>query len=283
MRRNAYTHPFPQFIKLKYRVVNSTLFKHLIIFKEKDLKKLIYTFIFLFVISGIAQSQPFVPSVGLVLRGGISLPLSGGTYTSKNTTPIYEGGQFKDYFRSIPGVQIEGNIDLSPSFGFFGTFGADFLTPKDARENLIGATYKQSNAVQLSGYIGPRLYINIPGNKLMKLYADAAFGFYSLKYGDEQITFATNPISQVNFSYSSASQIGFNAGIGLNLTTGPSNFVNLSVKYHNIIKKDDVNFVETYSFIQGSNTVNGTANDTYDIAERSYLQLSVGIGFSLKK
>lgn len=247
------------------------------------MKKFIYIFAAIFIFNAAAQAQPFIPGLNLIFRGGLSIPLSGGTYTSKNTTPIFEGGEFKDYFKSFPGIQGEAVVNLSPSFGLFGTFSADFLTPKEARTRLPGATYVQSNATQLAGYIGPRVYINFPGNKLLKVYADAGFGFYSFKYGDEQITFATNPISQANFSYSSAAQTGFNVGAGLNFTAGPTSFVNVSVKYHNIMKKTDVSFVESYSLTSGTTTTTGTANETYDIADRSYIQLAVGVGFSLGK
>jgi len=207
------------------------------------------------------------------------MPLSGGTYTSVGTTPIFEGGQFKDYFGAFPGAELEAAVNLSSSFGVFGNFSADFLTPKDSRILLAGATYTQSNSTQLSGYIGPRYYFTLPGPAPLVIYTDAALGMYSLKYGEEKITYATNPSSSDKFTYTSASQLGFNIGAGINITSSPTSFINIGIRYHNILKKTGVTFGETYTHTEGSVTTSTRENVVYDLAERSYIQIAAGIGF----
>ena len=222
---------------------------------------------------------PFIPSITIAIKGGISMPLSGGTYTSVGTPLTYEGGSFKDYFGAFPGAELDASVNLTSSFGIFGNFSADFLTPKDARVGLPGATYTQSNATQLSGSVGPRFYINLPGSLFYKFYTEAGVGIYSLKYGDEKIAFA-NSLTTDNFSYSAASQMGFNLGAGLNISAGTKTFVNISIKYHNILKKSNVSFSETWTHNTGPGNEVVILNTTYDIAERSYIQIAAGIGFN---
>lgn len=244
------------------------------------MKKLIFISISIFIINGFANAQrilQFKPSISIALKGGLSVPLSGGTYTSVGTPITYEGGSFKDYFGAFPGAQLDAAINLTSSFGIFGNFSADFLTPKEARVGLSGGMYTQSNATQLSGSIGPRVYFNIPGNIFYKFYTEAGVGIYSVKYGDEKITFAN---SQDNFSYSAASQMGFNLGAGLNITSGPTSFINVSIKYHNVLKKSNVVFAETWTHNTGSQNELVILDTTYDLAERSYIQISAGIGFN---
>jgi opacity protein-like surface antigen len=208
------------------------------------------------------------------------MPVSGGTYTSVGTVPTFEGGAFKDYFGAFPGAQLEVAANISSSFGVFGSFNADFMTPKDARVNALGATYTQSNATQLSGYIGPRYYFTLmPGPSPLVMYTDAALGMYSLKYGEEKITYATNPSSSDKFTYASASQLGFNIGAGINIIASPTSFITVGIRYHNIMKKDNVTFGETYTHTEGTITTQTRENTTYNIAERGYLQISAGIGF----
>ncbi len=233
-------------------------------------------------VTGIANAQrvlPFKPSLNIIIKGSVSAPLSGGTYTSIGTVPIYEGGKFKDYFGAFPGAELEVAANLSPTFGVFGNFSADFMIPKDARTGLPGATYTQSNATQFSGYIGPRFYFNLPSPSQMVFYTDAALGLYSLKYGEEKIAYATNPSSSDVFTYSSASQVGFNIGAGLNINASAKTFLNIGIRYHNVMKKTGVTFAETYTHTEGTLITSSTSNTTYDIAERGYIQLAAGLGF----
>jgi len=248
------------------------------------LKKLIFISISLFVLNGFASAQrilPFKPSISIALKGGLSVPLSGGTYTSVGTPITYEGGSFKDYFGAFPGAQLDAAINLTSSFGIFGNFSADFLTPKEARVGLSDGMYTQSNATQLSGSIGPRVYFNIPGNIFYKFYTEAGVGIYSVKYGDEKITYATSGGVSDNFSYSAASQLGFNIGAGFNVSASPKSFVNISIKYHNILKKSDVTFSEKWTHTAGGQDDLIILNTAYDLASRSYIQISAGFGFNL--
>lgn len=246
------------------------------------MKKFISVFIIILTLTGIANAQrvlPFKPSLNIIIKGSVSMPLSGGTYTSVNTVPIYEGGKFKDYFGAFPGAELEVAANFTPSFGVFGNFSADFMSPKDARTGLPGATYTQANATQLSGYIGPRFYFNLPSPSQMIFYTDAALGMYSLKYGEEKIAYATAPPSSDGFTYSSASQLGFNIGAGLNINANARTFVNIGIRYHNVMKKTGVTFAETYTHTDGTGTVSAVTNTTYDIAERGYIQFAAGVGF----
>ena len=248
------------------------------------MKKLVFVFLCLFAFNGFASAQkilPFKPSLSIVIKGGISVPVSGGTYTSLRTPVTYEGGSFKDYFGAFLGAQLDASVNLTPSFGIFGNFSADFLSPKEARVGLTGATYTQSNSTQFSGSIGPRVYVNLPGNIFSKFYTEAGFGIYSLKYGDEKITYATSGGVSDNFSYSAASQLGFNIGAGFNVSASPKSFVNISIKYHNILKKSDVTFSEKWTHTAGGQDDLIILNTAYDLASRSYIQISAGFGFNL--
>lgn len=247
------------------------------------MKKLFSVFILLFIVTGASHAQkilPFKPSLNIIVRGSISAPVSGGTYSSVSPVPAFEGGSFKDYFGAFPGAQLEVAANFTSSFGVFGSFNADFMTPKDSRVGFIGATYTQSNTTQMSGYIGPRYYITLmPGPSPLIMYTDAAIGMYSLKYGTEEIKYATNPQSSDKFTYSAATQLGFNIGAGINIVASATSFVNFGIRYHNVMKKTGVTFGETYTHTEGTVTTSTSENTIYDLAERGYIQISAGIGF----
>lgn len=225
------------------------------------MKKIIYFFSVLIMFAGTANAQIFTPSIDLTLRGNYSFLLSDSLW--------------KRDFKSFPGVQLDAVVNLTSSWGIAGTFGADFITAKE--RSVPGETFTQEASSQLSGYIGPRYYINLPGNQLVKIYIDAAAGLYSFKGGNAKLTETTNPPAVTTATYHSVSQFGFNAGAGLNVSLGPKMFANFMVKYHNIPKKTDALYLNQVTFPNGT-VVTNTGTET--IPSRSYIQLGVGIGFN---
>jgi len=240
------------------------------------MKKIFYIFVLLLCITSVSNAQkllPFSPSLQLLIKGGYSTPLSGGTYSNS----IENGGNFADYFKAFPGGQIEAVVNLSSSFGIYGNASYDIIAPKEQRG---GVPYSEDNAAQFSLYAGPRYYYDIPLMPV-SIYTDVGLGIYSIKYGDYQQTLAGNPTVTDNFKYSSVTQFGFSAGAGVNISTSPFTILNFSVKYHNVLKKTGVTFVESHT-----QTVNGVSSTTstsnpYDIAERGYVQFSLGFGVKL--
>jgi len=233
----------------------------------------------IFCVAGVSHAQkllPFSPSVQIMLKGGYSTPLSGGTYTNG----IDNGGTFQDYFKAFPGGELEAVINFTSSFGVYGNVSYDILTPKGRKGSLPGESFVEERAHQFSGYVGPRYYFDIPLLPI-SIYTDAGIGLYSLKYGDFNVTHITNPPSSDKYSYSSVSQLGLSAGAGVNITTSPLSFINFSIKYHNLMAKSGVTFVETHT-----QTINGVATSTqtssvYDVDSRGYVQFSLGFGFKL--
>jgi opacity protein-like surface antigen len=230
-------------------------------------KKTIFTFLLVMIFCGAAQAQIFKPSVNVIVRGNYSLWLSDSTW--------------KNEYKEFPGVQLEAVVNLTSMWGISGTFAADFISAKDRTLTIPGATFTQESSSQIAGYLGPRYYINLPGNKMVKIYIDAAAGLYSFKPGTFKMTETTNPPRITTISFNSVSQFGFNAGAGVNIGLGPSMFANLMVKYHNVLKKTDVVFREKITVEQQGTTTTTTINSTpEDIPARSYFQFGIGLGFT---
>jgi opacity protein-like surface antigen len=231
------------------------------------MKKTLYTLLLLVIFAGTANAQIFKPSVNVIVRGTYSLWLSDSTW--------------KDAYKEFPGVQLEAAVNLSSMWGITGTFSGDFIPAKEGTVTIPGATFTQESSPQLAGYVGPRYYINIPGNNMIKIYIDAAAGLYSFKPGTIKITETTNPPRVTTISFNSVSQFGFNAGAGLNVSLGPSMFANFMIKYHNVLKKTGVVFREKITVTQGSTTISETTSlPPEDISARSYFQFGIGLGFS---
>lgn len=232
------------------------------------MKKIIYTLLLLIIFAGTANAQKIKPSINAIFRGNYSLWLSDSSW--------------KDVYKSFPGFQAEIAFNVNSTWGIVGTFAADFIPEKEGTISGSGETFTRQSSSQIAGYLGPRYYINLPQNKKMRIYIDAAGGIYSFKPGTYKLTDNnTTPPTVSTLSFSSYSQFGFNAGAGVNVNLGPTVFANFMVKYHNVLKKSGVVFREKLTITQGSTTVSETVNSTpEDIPGRSFFQFGVGLGFS---
>lgn len=220
------------------------------------MKKVIAVFILLLAITTVSNAQsliPFKPTLQVMVKGSYGVPTG--------------HPDFKDNAKSFPGVQLELAYDVSSTWGIYGNFSADFIDSKNSPiPNTTAATSKQ-----YIGYVGPRYYILLPANPLMKLYADAGVGIYNASIGD--VTANTGNASLTNIS--SITQTGVNLGFGGNFTAGTNMFITAGIKYHYIIKKDN----ETISATLNNNGTSTTLSGTTNIPERSYIQFALGLGF----
>jgi opacity protein-like surface antigen len=235
------------------------------------MKKLLFTLLLLIMFTGLAQSQSFKPNMNLIIRGDYNVWLSDSNW--------------KQTYKGFPGIQLDVVYNINSEWGIVGTFGADFLAPKDKRDTIAfgGDTTKFTweSSPQISGYIGPRYYINLPNNKNLRIYLDAALGLYMYKPGTLKSTSNTNPVTTSSTTFNSVSQFGFNFGVGTNINLSPSVFVNLMVKYHNVLKKSGVVFKEKTTVTQGNVTISETTTfPPENITGRSYVQFGAGIGFT---
>lgn len=236
------------------------------------MKKLIYTFVLLLVFTGLSQAQTnrvnaFKPSFQVMVKGAYSVPLS-----------HYDN--FQESYSGFPGVQAELIYDFNPCWGVYGNFSADFLSYKDtiASGTFPGGSYSRKASTQLTGYIGPRYYINLRSAPLWKILIDGGVGVYSLTDGESTLTNTTTGASATT-SYTSNSQWGVNLGTGANVVVGSRVVINFGAKYHFVFKKTDATYTTTTTFNNG--TPASTFTGTTDLPERSYLQFSLGIGFRL--
>jgi hypothetical protein len=237
-------------------------------FHGGKMKKTIYTLLLLIIFAGTANAQVIKPSVNVIMRGNYAFWLSDTNWS--------------DAYKSFPGFQAEVAFNINSNWGIVGTFAADFISSKEGTITFPGYTFTEQSSSQIAGYVGPRYYINLPQNKMVRIYVDAAAGLYSFKPGTLKATdnTATPPII-ASISFSSVSQFGFNAGAGLNVNLGPTMFANFMVKYHNVLKKTGVVFREKLTVTQGTNTISETVNSTpEDISGRSFFQFGIGLGFS---
>lgn len=235
------------------------------------MKKLLFTLLMLIMFTGLAQSQSFKPNMNLILRGDYNVWLSDSNW--------------KQTYKGFPGIQLDLVYNINSEWGIVGTFGSDFLTPKTKRDTITGGgdtlKFTWENSPQLSGYIGPRYYINLPNNKNLRIYLDAALGLYTYKPGTLKGTANTNPVTTSTTTFNSVSQFGFNIGAGINININQNIFVNLMVKYHNVLKKSGVVFKERTTIKQGNTTITDTATfPPEDITGRSYVQFGAGLGFT---
>ncbi len=238
------------------------------------MKRILLIAALLFFVTAFTQAQttkivksPFTPSFQVMVKGAYSIPLS-----------HYD--DFQESYKGFPGVQAELIYDFHPCWGVYGNFSADFLSYKDTigSGTFPGGSYSRSSSTQLSGYIGPRYYINLRSAPLWKILIDAGVGMYSLKAGESTLTNTTTGVSAVttNDSYS---QLGVNLGAGANVVVSRRMVINFGAKYHFIFKKTDATVTSTTTFSNGLPT--STFTGTADLSERSYIQFSLGIGFRL--
>ncbi len=230
------------------------------------MKKILFATFLLLFLTGISSAQkllPIKPSVEIFLKGTLGTPLS--------------NDDFKDHFKSFPGGQLEVIGNITPHFGVYGNFSADFLSPKE--KSLIGATYIEDNTYIISGSVGPRYYFNLPGSILYRFFADVGLGIYATRLGDETRTTNITPASATTYTlyHNSYTQIGFNAGAGINIGLGPIGMANLTIKYHSLLKKSEVNVINSITTSNGS--VN--AGEPQDVPAVSYFSIAVGLGFKL--
>lgn len=231
------------------------------------MKKAFCIFLFLILFAGIANAQIFKPSIDLTVRGNYSFWLSDSGW--------------KNAFKSFPGFQVEAAVNLNSNWGIAGIFTGDFIPFKDGYVVIPGSTVTRTSTNQFAGYIGPRYYINIPGNNIFKIYIDAAAGLYSFTPGTFKITDSSIPPKVTEISFNSLSQFGLNAGAGLNFSLGPSMFANVMIKYHNILKKTGAVFTQTTKITQGGSTTTESINlPAETVHTRSYLQFGIGLGYT---
>ena len=231
------------------------------------MKKIYVVIALLLMMAGVSQAQttkivksPFTPSFQVLVKGAYSVPLS--------------HQDFKDFTSGFPGAQLEVAYDFNPSWGVYGNFSADFISEKDPVGLPAGSTYSRKASTQLGYYVGPRYYINMRSAPLWKIFVDAGIGMYSLKLGD-----ATETTGGVTYTTTttSFSQMGSNLGAGANVVVGSKMVVTFGAKYHFLFKKTGADITTTFS--DGTTTL--TVPGTVDVAERSFLQFSVGVGFRL--
>jgi outer membrane protein W len=223
------------------------------------LKKIICSIAVLILFANISYGQiPVKPSLQVAVKGAYSSMLS-----------HYE---ISEEVSGFPGVQLELTVDLNSQWGIYGNFGADFISLKNSTRVDGTTTYELKTSTQLSGYMGPRYYVNIPMSPT-KVYFDAGLGIYSTKLGDlTGTTSTTNPPTTITASFSSVSQWGTNLGAGVNLAAGSNVNISLGAKYHFIFKSDDTQVTRTIS--------TGTSSTlTVDAPEHSYIQFAAGIGY----
>jgi len=213
----------------------------------------------LFLYANISNAQILVkPSLQVAVKGTYSSMLS-----------HYE---ITDEVNAIPGVQFELIYDINSQWGIYGNLGADFISVKNSTVTQGTTTYEQSSSTQISGYVGPRHYFNLPISPT-KIYVDAGVGIYSVKLGNQiATTSTTNPPTSITASYTSVSQWGTNLGAGVNLAAGSNVSIGLGIKYHFIFKKNDVEVTRTLST---GTSVTGTGN----ALEHSYIQFGAGLGY----
>jgi hypothetical protein len=242
-------------------------------FKGAKMKKLIYIFIFMFAVTVAGQAQttkivkvPYTPSFQVMVKGGYSIPLS-----------HYD--DFQELYKGFPGVQAELIYDFNPCWGVYGNFSADFLSYKDsiASGPFFNGTFSRGSSTQLSGYVGPRYYINLRSAPLWKILVDAGVGIYSLK--DGEFTTTTTPGGTATTTSDANTQWGVNLGAGANVVVGSRMVINFGAKYHFIFEKTNATITSTTTFSNGTPSV--TTTTTGSLGERSYLQFSLGIGFRL--
>jgi len=229
------------------------------------MKKLLYVFIFMFVVTGLSNAQKmtaFKPSLQILVKGAYSTPLS------------HE--EFKDFTGGFPGAQLELAYDFNSCWGVYGNFSADFISAKGFPVTIGGVTSDLKTTTQLSGTIGPRYYFNLPSAPLWKIYADAGVGIYSVKAGDNS---ETSSLGSITVTQDAFSQVGLNLGAGANVVVSSKMVVNFGAKYHFIMKKSDYSQTGTVTTSTGSSAPYVSPAGT--IAERSYLQFSLGLGFRL--
>ena len=227
--------------------------------KGDNLKKIMCAISAIILFANISYGQlPVKPSLQVAVKGAYSSMLS-----------HYE---ITDEVSGFPGVQLELTVDLNSQWGIYGNFGADFISLKNSTIVDGTTTYELKTSTQLSGYVGPRYYVNIPMSPT-KIYFDAGVGIYSTKLGDlSATTSTTNPPTTITASFSSVSQWGTNLGAGVNLAAGPNLNISLGAKYHFIFKKDNVEVTRTLST---GTSVTGTGN----APEHSYIQFAAGVGY----
>ncbi len=230
------------------------------------MKKILLLLVFTFFITSISSAQkllPIKPSIEIILKGALGTPLSPDSY--------------KNHYKSFPGGQLEVVANITSGFGVYGNFSADFLSPKDV--SLIGATYSEDNTYMLSGSIGPRFYFNLPGSILYRFYGDLGLGIYATRPGDSKTTLATNPPNITTDIHNAYTQTGFNVGAGINIGLGPIGMANVSLKYHNLFSKSNVQVINTRT-VEGSNP-SVTAGAFEDVPSSSYFSVAVGLGFKI--
>ncbi|MBS1492305.1 MAG: outer membrane beta-barrel protein [Bacteroidetes bacterium] len=232
------------------------------------MKKIIYVFIFMLMITGLSQAQtskivktPFTPTFQVIVKGAYSVPLS--------------HQDFKDFTSGFPGAQLELAYDFNPCWAVYGNFSADFISAKDFPVTTGGVTSDLKTSTQLSGSIGPRYYFNLRSAPLWKIYTDVGVGIYSVKRGDNTETSSQGTVTVTQDAFS---QVGLNLGAGANVVVGSKMVVTMGAKYHFIMKKSAYSQTGTISDGTTSLPYNSPAAD---VPERSYLQFSLGLGFRL--
>ncbi|MBS1492301.1 MAG: hypothetical protein JST55_02250 [Bacteroidetes bacterium] len=231
------------------------------------MKKILFTAFLLLFVTTISSAQkllPIKPSVEIIVKGAFGTPLS--------------DDNFKNSFKSFPGGQLEVVGNITSSFGVYGNFSADFLSAKD--QSAIGQTITQDNTYMLSGSVGPRFYFNLPGSILYRFFGDVGFGIYATRLGDRVTTTVTTPPFTVTTDrHNVYTQTGFNIGAGINIGLGPLGLANVTLKYHNLMSKSNVQVINTRT-IEGSNpSVN--SNIFQDVPSSSYFSVAVGLGFKI--
>lgn len=215
-------------------------------------------FIFLFSSYSFAQNN-FKPSFQVVAKGSFSFPL-GDTY-------------FGDSFTDFPSAQAELQYNLNPHLQVYGNFTYDLILPKERYGNLLTGTEEFINSHQISFYIGPRFYLH-EYSKKARCFIDAGIGIYSFTPGgitrlgeSRSLYFKT--------SYTAYSQTGINFGGGADFSLNKKLFLNFGIKYHYIIKRENVATTET-EYLYGNNTI---STSIFNAPDRKYFQFSTGIGY----
>lgn len=235
--------------------------------KGKILKKILLALVLVFFVTGASSAQkllPIKPSIEIIFKGSLGTPLS--------------DDNFKNTYKSFPGGQLEVVGNITSGFGVYGNFSADFLSAKD--QSNIGQTISQENTYMLSGSVGPRFYFNLPGSMLYRFFGDLGLGIYATRPGDRITTTVTTPPFTVTTDrHNVYTQTGFNVGAGMNIGLGPIGTANITLKYHNLFSKSNVQVVNTRT-VEGANpSVNSSIFS--DVPSSSYFSIAVGLGFKL--
>ena len=228
------------------------------------MRKIPVIFILIYFFGGISFAQSnFKPSFQAVIKGGISFPLG--------------DGYFKNSFGAFPTALAEIGCNVTSHLQAYGNVSYDMISSKVSSEFGHGLI-EYLNSKQLSFSIGTKFYIRIPEKKV-RFFGDVGVGFYSFSPGDTVYEEEVPGNIELTISNSSYSQFGVNFGGGSEFFIGRKLFLNFSLKYHYIFKKNNIEAVRNLTY-RTSGELNQSIEYVFNAPGRKYIQFSAGLGYT---